>query len=168
MTGRKVLDTGRRGKLFYLVLDQAPFPVFHLKMTGSVRVLPFGQIIESILIGKMKGQEGLKYKDFSTEDTNWPPRFTRFVFVMDDGSEMAFTDIRRFARVRLVSDPLNEPPISDLGPDPVLNMPKVAVFRQMVQLKKVTIKKLLLDQTFIAGIGNWMADEVHSPTELDE
>ena len=107
----------------------------------------------------MKGHEGLKYKDFSTEDANWPPRFTRFVLVMDDGSEMAFTDIRRFARVRLVKDPLNEPPISELGPDPVLNMPTVDIFREMVRLKRGPIKKLLLDQSFLAGIGNWMADE---------
>ncbi|KNC96931.1 formamidopyrimidine-DNA glycosylase [Spizellomyces punctatus DAOM BR117] len=144
--GRTLVDTGRRGKVFYLILDQHPCPVLHLGMTGSVRI---------------KGQAGLEYKDFSTAGDDWPPRFYKFVIRFDDGQELAFTDMRRLARIRLVDgDPLLHPPISELGFDPLLSMPDLDVFSETVRKRKCPIKALLLDQAFSAGVGNWVADEV--------
>ncbi|TPX66884.1 hypothetical protein SpCBS45565_g04173 [Spizellomyces sp. 'palustris'] len=144
--GRTLVDTGRRGKVFYMILDQHPCPVLHLGMTGSVRI---------------KGQAGLEYKDFSTAGDDWPPRFYKFVIRFDDGQELAFTDMRRLARIRLVDgDPLQHPPISELGFDPLLSMPDLDVFSETVRRRKCPIKALLLDQAFSAGVGNWVADEV--------
>ncbi len=80
--------------------------------------------------------------------------------MLDDGNELAFTDIRRFARIRLIDDPPNEPPLNELGFDPILDMPKLDKFIELVSEKKGNVKGILLDQSFIAGIGNWIADEV--------
>ena len=74
---------------------------------------------------------------------------------------MAFSDVRRLARVRLITDsPLQNAPISELGFDPLQNMPDVHEFGESVLKRKCPIKSLLLDQQFSAGIGNWIADEV--------
>jgi formamidopyrimidine-DNA glycosylase len=74
---------------------------------------------------------------------------------------MAFTDVRRLARVSLTTNsPLQDAPISNLGFDPLLNMPDVQKFGELVLNRKSAIKALLLDQQFSAGIGNWIADEV--------
>lgn len=114
-----------------------------------------------MILLKLKGQPGLEYKDFSTAGDEWPPKFWKFVLRFDDGSELAFTDIRRLARIRLVDgDPLLHPPISELGFDPLLNMPKLEEFVERVQKRKCPVKALLLDQSFSAGVGNWVADEV--------
>ncbi|KAJ3107454.1 hypothetical protein HDU97_004050 [Phlyctochytrium planicorne] len=145
ITNKKVVDTYRHGKVFFLSLNSAPHIVLHLGMTGSLRV---------------KGQEGLKYMDFKTDGEEWPPRFTKFTLVFDDGCEIAFTDPRRLAKVRLVNEPLKEPPISTLGFDPVHAMPDFETFKELIMKRNMPIKALLLDQGFSAGIGNWVADEV--------
>ncbi|XP_026387613.1 formamidopyrimidine-DNA glycosylase-like isoform X1 [Papaver somniferum] len=73
---------------------------------------------------------------------------------------MSFTDKRRFAKVRLLKDPTLKPPISELGPDALLEPMTTDEFFQLLRKKKIAIKPLLLDQSFISGIGNWIADEV--------
>ncbi|KAF2323213.1 hypothetical protein GH714_034200 [Hevea brasiliensis] len=79
---------------------------------------------------------------------------------LDDGLELSFTDKRRFAKVRLLKDPASVPPISELGPDALLEPMAVDEFYESLHKKKIAIKALLLDQSFISGIGNWIADEV--------
>ena len=67
---------------------------------------------------------------------------------------------RRLGRIRLCADPLHEPPISELGFDPILCMPSRTDFEKLMTRRKCPIKALLLDQSFSAGVGNWIADEV--------
>ena len=69
-------------------------------------------------------------------------------------------DPRRFGRIRTRTDPRNQPPISKLGFDPLLELPSPARFRELIGPRSVTIKGRLLDQSFAAGVGNWIADEV--------
>jgi formamidopyrimidine-DNA glycosylase len=73
-------------------------------------------------------------------------------------TEIAFRDARRLGRIRLCSSPHNEPPISELGFDPLLSMPTFSDFSALLQKRKgIAVKALLLDQTFSAGVGNWIA-----------
>src|SRR6202022_1239098 len=67
---------------------------------------------------------------------------------------------RRLGRIRLRQDPPTEPPISALGFDAWRALPTPARFHAMLRERKSPIKAVLLDQTFAAGIGNWIADEV--------
>lgn len=73
---------------------------------------------------------------------------------------MAFLDARRLGRIRLVSSATADPPISELGFDPLLCMPSLAEFSPLVTKRTCPIKALLLDQAFSAGVGNWVADEI--------
>lgn len=79
----------------------------------------------------------------------------------DDGdvTEVAFLDARRLGRIRLCKTPLAEPPISDMGFDPILSMPDLADFSSGVLKRSCPIKALLLDQSFSAGVGNWVAGD---------
>ena len=77
----------------------------------------------------------------------------------DTSTEIAFLDARRLGRVRLVSSPLTEPPISTLGFDPILSMPGLEEFSGQVLKRSCPIKALLLDQSFSAGVGNWVAGQ---------
>jgi formamidopyrimidine-DNA glycosylase len=106
----------------------------------------------------------MTYKDFKTSDLPWPPRFTRLELGFSNGRRLAFTDQRRFGRVWLIpedSDPYQTLPLSKLGPDALKELPPVSLFIQRVrQRRRVPIKTILLDQSFVSGIGNWIADEV--------
>jgi formamidopyrimidine-DNA glycosylase len=73
--------------------------------------------------------------------------------------EVAFLDARRLGRIRLCKTPLTEPPISELGFDPILSMPDLADFSTRFLKRTCQIKALLLDQSFSAGIGNYIAGE---------
>lgn len=75
----------------------------------------------------------------------------------EPATELAFIDPRRLARIRLAREPLNEPPISELGFDPILSMPDFEDFAALVRKRKCPVKALLLDQSFSAGVGNWVA-----------
>jgi formamidopyrimidine-DNA glycosylase len=72
-------------------------------------------------------------------------------------TELAFSDARRLGRVRLAVHPKEEPPISELGFDPILSMPPLWEFQALVLKRSCPIKALLLDQSFSAGVGNYLA-----------
>lgn len=72
-------------------------------------------------------------------------------------AQLAFLDARRLGRIRLCVSPMAEPPISNLGFDPILSMPTLEDYKIAVCKRSCTIKALLLDQSFNAGVGNWVA-----------
>ncbi|CUA78279.1 formamidopyrimidine-DNA glycosylase [Rhizoctonia solani] len=154
ITGRTVLNVGRYGKVFYIELDgPGRMPILHLGMTGMVQV---------------KGEEPTWYrrrnKDLSA-DVWPPPRFLKFIIhfsALDNqpATQLAFIDARRLGRIRLAREPLKEHPISELGFDPILSMPELKDFKAMVLKRTCPVKALLLDQSFSAGVGNWVADEI--------
>jgi formamidopyrimidine-DNA glycosylase len=105
----------------------------------------------------------MKYKDFKTSDQEWPPRFMKLELEFSNGQKLAFTDSRRFGKVWYIpekEDPYQVLPLSKLGPDAFNDLPRLSEFQDLVRKKRVPIKSLLLDQSFLAGIGNWIADEV--------
>ncbi|KAK1286727.1 Formamidopyrimidine-DNA glycosylase [Acorus calamus] len=57
-------------------------------------------------------------------------------------------------------EPVSVPPVSELGPDALLEPMQLDEFVDSLSKKKIAIKSLLLDQSFLSGIGNWIADEV--------
>ncbi|KAJ7837190.1 Formamidopyrimidine-DNA glycosylase H2TH domain-containing protein [Mycena olivaceomarginata] len=152
LTGRTLESAGRYGKVFYLNLSGAGrMPVLHFGMTGMLQV---------------KGELATYYKETpKTASTDWPPRFMKFILhLLDTGTgvttQLAFLDARRLGRVRLCESPLTEPPISELGFDPILSMISIEKFKSLVLKRSCPIKALLLDQSFSAGVGNWVADEI--------
>lgn len=121
-------------------------PLFHFGMTGAFSV---------------RGEGAMKYKSFEVDTTSWPPRFAKLVVDFDNGVSLAYTDPRRFGRVRLVAgDVTASPPISELGFDPLLAMPDESAFAAAYARRATPIKAALLDQKIAAGVGNWIADEV--------
>lgn len=112
-------------------------------------------------ITQIKGQAPLVYRDFKTASDVWPPKYTKFVLKFKSGVELAFTDPRRLSRIRLVEgDVRKQPPVSELGFDPSHNLPELETFTELIVKRNMPIKALLLDQSFSAGVGNWVADEV--------
>jgi len=82
---------------------------------------------------------------------------SRVTFKFSDGTSMDFNDQRLFAELRLMDDWSALPFIQGLGPEPFsIN---AGQFKEMLQQKKTKIKPLIMDQTFISGIGNLYAAE---------
>ncbi len=86
-----------------------------------------------------------------------PDRYAHTVFELDDGRELRFRDTRKFGRVYLVHDPADI--LGPLGPEPLAGDFMAEQLAARLVGRKRVLKPLLLDQTFIAGIGNIYADE---------
>lgn len=82
---------------------------------------------------------------------------SRVSFKLSDGKLLDFNDRRLFAELRLVDDWRKLKFIQGLGPEPFEI--SVDTFKQMLAGKKTKIKPLLMDQTFISGVGNLYAAE---------
>jgi formamidopyrimidine-DNA glycosylase len=100
---------------------------------------------------KMSGKLSVVEKDAPLE------KHDRVVFDLDNGQQLRFNDVRKFGKMWGVIDP--EEVTGAIGPEPLaadFNLPK---FRALVQSRSGVIKPLLLNQTFLAGVGNIYADE---------
>jgi formamidopyrimidine-DNA glycosylase len=130
IAGRKVVSVGRRGKYVVLELDRG-YLLVHLKMSGRLWVVP-----------------GDEPRD----------KHTHVVFCLDDGHELRFHDTRKFGRVYLVDDPRIV--TAQLGPEPLADEFSLDDLRRLLAHRKGRLKSLLLNQQFLAGLGNIYADEV--------
>ena len=140
------ISAGRLGKHCWLDFGpSAPALLLHLGMTGGTVV---------------RGKGSAHFQRYSISDSQWPPKYLKLELQFEDGTQWAFCDSRRFARIRLISDPLSVPPLSLLGWDPLLSWPTLEEFSTKLSTQRRAIKALLLDQSFSAGVGNWVADEV--------
>uniref|UniRef100_A0A383VM22 Formamidopyrimidine-DNA glycosylase catalytic domain-containing protein n=1 Tax=Tetradesmus obliquus TaxID=3088 RepID=A0A383VM22_TETOB len=163
LQGRRLLAAGRKGKNLWLSLEGAgPMPLMHFGMTGYIAVRDAAGDVHIVA-----------YENAPQGAGSWPPRFHKLLLHFGphpdrpDGPascELAYCDARRFGKVRLVDgDPAACEAITKLGWDPLLALPSLAQFGTALAAKAkgaARLKPLLLDQSFCAGVGNWVADEV--------
>jgi len=129
IVGQTVKDVGRRGKYILITLSEDTMLV-HLRMSGDLLV---GE--GDIPLGK----------------------YSRLALFMEQGFQLSFNNARKFGRVWLVADP--EMVTGNLGPEPFDPRLSALEFHRLLQERKRQLKPLLLDQTFLAGVGNIYADE---------
>jgi formamidopyrimidine-DNA glycosylase len=142
VAGRTILSVGRRAKLIVIELSGDAALTIHLKMTGQLFVVPAA----------------------APEDP-----YVRLVVVLADGRELRFRDIRKFGKVglygrdaasgELVNEPGGAAVFAEFGPEPLDDAFTVRAFRSCLRRRSGRLKPLLLDQSFVAGIGNIYADE---------
>ncbi|OGN27412.1 MAG: hypothetical protein A2941_01060 [Candidatus Yanofskybacteria bacterium RIFCSPLOWO2_01_FULL_49_17] len=169
---KKILSVRRRAK--YIVMDiEGPRTIFiHQKISGH---LLYGKWIP-LEVRRPKGTSAGHAKRQTGPLTGWMSaipgplrddpknRFIRFVLNLSNGHQLALSDLRRFGKVILVNDReleyLRE--IKKLGPEP-LEMGYGEFkkrFGSASRRKRGRIKQVLMDPTFVAGIGNIYSDEI--------
>lgn len=139
----------RRAKILILELTNGYSILVHLKMTG--------QLIYK-KNDKLKG--GGHPINGGTKDL--PNKYSHIFFIFSDGTMLFFNDLRRFGYMKLVknSELQNLFKESKLGPEPLSDNFSYMIFENLLKNKKNSkIKPLLMDQTFISGIGNIYAIE---------
>jgi formamidopyrimidine-DNA glycosylase len=135
LIGRKIVTIGRRGKFIIFSLDR-DWLLFHLRMSGDLRVEPI----------ERKSSAG-----------NLPGPYDRAVFTFEEDVRLVFEDTRKFGRIWLV-DSLDQ--VTDkLGPEPLDPALTPEDFYQLLNSRHRQIKPLLMDQSFLAGLGNIYTDE---------
>lgn len=153
LRGRRVRAVRRHGKHLWFELDRRPWLVLHFGMTGGIQIPARSPL--RLMSSRRVSSPG------------WPPRFVKLRLAFDDGGELAFADARRLGRIRLRDDPRRQSPLADLGFDAFHELPSADRFRQLLKERTAPMKALLLDQSFAAGVGNWIADEVLYQARID-
>jgi formamidopyrimidine-DNA glycosylase len=137
LSGRTVLGACRRGKYLWLPLDSAEALVAHLGMSGQLLVQRPGAPAETHLR-------------------------VRVAFT-DDGPELRFVDQRTFGGLALSELPPDEPGppavLAHIARDPLDPDFDEAGFVRATRARRTGVKRALLDQTLVSGIGNIYADE---------
>jgi formamidopyrimidine-DNA glycosylase len=134
LAGRTVLDVARRGKYLWLPLDSGDAVIGHLGMSGQLLLRPPGTPDEVHLR-------------------------VRFSFA-DDGPELRFVDQRTFGGLAVSVGGAELPAeIAHIARDPMDPLFDDAAFADALRRKRTEVKRALLDQTLISGVGNIYADE---------
>jgi formamidopyrimidine-DNA glycosylase len=136
LLGRTIRTVERRGKYIVIPLDDnGQRLVVHLGMTGHLRVW---------------------------EPEEAPVKHTHFRALLDSGLELRYDDPRQFGR--LVVGSMDELIAAGafparLGPEPIHGDLTEGQFEALVKARRRPVKSALLDQSFLAGVGNIYADE---------
>ena len=127
--GQKIIGVTRRAK--YLIIQLKSYNLLiHLRMSGDLLLRD----------SKIK-----------------PEKHDRLVLQLSGKQYLAFNDTRKFGRVWLTNQPENV--LGRLGPEPLEKGFTPQWLYENLQSRKRQLKPLLLDQTFIAGLGNIYTDE---------
>jgi formamidopyrimidine-DNA glycosylase len=135
--GRKLTGVERKGKYLLLKLDDGNLLVVHLGMSGQ------------LLRAKSAKEPLLKH--------------THVVLSFTQGGQLRYVDPRTFGELFVTApDELAHevPELAHLGFDPLEDVMSWTTFGDMLHTKKTKLKPLLMDQKFLAGIGNIYADEI--------
>ncbi|MBP9717366.1 MAG: bifunctional DNA-formamidopyrimidine glycosylase/DNA-(apurinic or apyrimidinic site) lyase [Candidatus Pacebacteria bacterium] len=149
VTDKVIEHIDRIGKLMIFSFADTPdfFLLTHLKMTGQFLFLdPSGNV--------RGGGHSL-----SPTDTHLPNRHTRISFTLDSGMQLFFNDMRLFGYVKIADTAEVEAARSKFGPEPITDDFDVDYFIKGLKRRKTPVKAALLDQSFVAGLGNIYVDE---------
>ena len=127
--GQQIQDIFRRAKFLHIKLSTSNL-IIHLRMSGDLLVILGG------------------YQ---------PAKHDRLILKMTDDTTLVFADPRKFGRVWLVDDPAEV--FRDLGPEPLSDEFTPAWLHTALHTQHRQLKPLLLDQSFLAGLGNIYTDE---------
>lgn len=130
LTHCKIKSISRRAKYIVFGLSNESSILIHLRMTGRIDMTPLSKKRE---------------------------KHEHVILDFDDHRQLRFTDTRKFGRWYLLEN--TEEKFNVLGPEPLGKNFKENEFTQALRSKKRQLKPLLLDQSFVAGLGNIYVDE---------
>jgi formamidopyrimidine-DNA glycosylase len=139
LPGRTITGVGRRGKFLVFALDPPDRTLLiHLRMSGRLSVVPAGAE---------------------------PDPYAHTILTLDDDRELRFSDVRKFGQLYLPADPAEI--LGKLGPEPLSPEFTPRWLAAALARRRRAVKPLLLEQTFIAGLGNIYTDEVLFRARVD-
>jgi len=148
--GKKIKKIRRIGKNIIFDLSHDKEILIHQKLTGHLLVGHW-QIKNNLPISTEKGLFAEKVNNY-----------IHAIFWLNKNKMMGFSDLRKFGKI-LVTDKRdfdNLKDLKDIGPDPLTPKFGFNEFKSLISKKRGPIKKILMDQNVVSGIGNIYSDEI--------
>lgn len=130
LPGKRIAALTRRGKFIALELAPRGWLLIHLRMSGHLHLVP-------------RHRPRAKHE--------------HVVLRLKDAPDLRFHDPRKFGRLYWVADPVDI--LGHLGPEPLAKTFTGRCLAEMLAGRRRQLKPLLLDQRFLAGLGNIYVDE---------
>ncbi|MEO7836912.1 MAG: bifunctional DNA-formamidopyrimidine glycosylase/DNA-(apurinic or apyrimidinic site) lyase [Acidimicrobiales bacterium] len=146
LEGRKIASVQRKGKYLLLPLEDGP--------------LTPGQEADDVLVIHL-GMSGQLLRARSVKEE--APKHTHVVITFTQGGLLRFVDPRTFGELFVTAASELEKQVAELahlGFDPLEDIISWNRFGEMLHSRKAKLKPLLMDQRFMAGVGNLYADEI--------
>ena len=122
----------RRGKYLIFIMDDIAL-ISHLRMEGKFYLFDYSEKID---------------------------KHAHVVFYLDNKKKLVYHDVRKFGRMEIMDKKADYDVFKDLGPEPFSKDFNLKYCKEYLKNIKKPIKEVLLDQSFVAGIGNIYADEI--------
>jgi formamidopyrimidine-DNA glycosylase len=132
VTGQKIVGLNRRGKYLLIQLSGGLILAIHLRMTGQLTVARADSALENAVYFRLH---------------------------LDNGHELRFRDQRKFGKLFLFPEESPPAPLIRLGPEPLSREFSINILQKRLAGRKLAVKKALLNQDIIAGLGNIYTDE---------
>lgn len=156
LIGKKIEKVFRRAKNILFQFDNKNILLIHQKMTGH------------LLYGKWNFQKDRPNKKWKS---NWLPitsgslndpynDYIHLIFTLSDKNQIALSDVRKFGKIRIYENIDDIEQLKELGPEPLNKNFTWQVLKEIIKRKKQAIKKVLMDQKVISGIGNIYSDDI--------
>lgn len=149
LVGKTISNIGRIGKLLIFSFEKEDdlFMLAHMKMTGQFFFVEHNEV------------SGGGHTAVTNDFEDLPNRHTRVAFHFTDSSNLYFNDMRIFGYTKLATKVEMEKAKLGFGPEPIEDDFDVESFTKGLKRRSVVIKAALLDQSFVAGLGNIYVDE---------
>ncbi|MBV1708719.1 MAG: bifunctional DNA-formamidopyrimidine glycosylase/DNA-(apurinic or apyrimidinic site) lyase [Erysipelothrix sp.] len=132
LINKRFTGFSRRGKYALYTLEDIVLMV-HLRMEGRFYVLDHNAPID---------------------------KHTHLIFHLENGKQLHYNDVRKFGRLEVLLPQDIDSRLAALGLEPFDKKLTGHYLRKMAQKRDIGLKTFLLDQRFVAGIGNIYADEI--------
>lgn len=150
LQGKTVADIDRVGKLMIFSFENEIdiYLLAHLKMTGQ------------FFFEDRQGEiHGGGHSITESDSRDLPNRHTRVAFHFTDESTLFFNDMRLFGYTKIANAKATELARAMFGPEPIDPQFDCDWFAAKLKKRKTPVKAALLDQSFVAGLGNIYVDE---------
>jgi len=162
VVGEKFLSAERRGKNILIHLSHGKTILIHMKMTGH---LLFGEYTKKLKVESVKSK--VNRGEVWKATTPGPlqdsfNQFIHFTISFKNGKVLAFSDMRKFAKVTLFKthEMSAHMDLKKLGPEPLSELTPLLLTTQLSKKPRGLIKTVLMDQSIVAGVGNIYSDEI--------
>lgn len=148
--GKKIKKVSRRAKIILFDLHDS-YLLIHLKMTGQLVYKRSAAGVSKVIAGG---------HPIIGVDLKLPNKFTRAIFTFNNKANLFFNDVRRFGWLKLLERGEWQNQLKSMGTEPLSRDFTLNRFGEILSRKGgATIKQALMDQKYLAGIGNIYADE---------
>ncbi len=154
MIKSKVLSVSRRSKYIFINLNNGYTIMIHLGMTGKIILVKDNYKLATSFYYRM---------------TDNIQKHNHLIFKFNNNIKLVYNDVRKFGFIKVLETKkiYSNSHLNKLGPEPLSKKFNFSYFKKKIKKRKIFLKDLLMDQKFLAGLGNIYVNEAIFMTRIN-